>query len=72
MKRIKMNSDSPSSPIQEFDGGEDQGEVRLFQHGKQLSGYLIFKEIIPGEPPLYIRTKLTGKTEAIRVKLSNF
>ncbi|MFW6268143.1 MAG: hypothetical protein ACOC1E_03325 [Marinilabiliaceae bacterium] len=55
---------------EEFDGGEDHGEARLFQHGKQLSGFLIFKEIIPGDPPLFIRTKLSGKTEKGKVHLT--
>jgi len=54
---------------EEFDGGEDNGEARLFQHGKQLSGYLIFKETIAGDPPLFIRTKLSGKAEKGKVYL---
>jgi len=55
---------------EEFDGGEDLGEARLFQHGKQLLGYLIFKESISGKPPLFIRTKLSGKLEKEKVHLS--
>lgn len=55
---------------EEFDSGEDLGEARLFQRGKNLSGHLVFKEIIPGEPPMFIRTKLTGKVENGKVQFN--
>jgi len=55
---------------EEFDGGEDHGEARLFQQGKQLTGYVVFKEIIPNEPPMFIRAKLTGKIDNGQVHLT--
>jgi hypothetical protein len=55
---------------EEFDTGEDLGEARLFQRGKNLSGHLVFKEMIPGEPSMFIRTKLTGKIENGKVHLN--
>ncbi|MDI3521264.1 MAG: hypothetical protein PWQ17_2119 [Anaerophaga sp.] len=55
---------------EEFDTGEDVGEARLFQKGKNLSGHLVFKEIIPGDPAMFVRTKLTGKIENRKVYLN--
>lgn len=55
---------------EEFDGNEDLGEARLFQHGKQITGYLIFKELIPDEQTIFVKTKLTGKIENGQVHLS--
>lgn len=55
---------------EEFDGGEDHGEARLFQHGKQLTGHVVFKKIIPEEQPIFIRVKLTGKLDKGQVHLN--
>jgi hypothetical protein len=55
---------------EEYNGNEDYGEARLFQHGKQLTGYLVFKKSLPDRPPLFIRTRLNGKTEKGQVHLN--
>lgn len=55
---------------EDFDHGEDIGEARLFQTGKHISGHIVFKEIIPGEPIMYIRVKITGKAEGTQVTFS--
>jgi len=55
---------------EEFDHGEDIGEARLFQNGKQLSGYMVFKEVIPDEPVMYIRVKIEGKVDGTQVTVS--
>lgn len=52
---------------EEFDHGEDIGEARLFQNGKNLSGHLVFKEIVPDEPPMFIRVKIKGKVDGTQV-----
>ncbi len=55
---------------EEFDGGEDHGEARLFQRGKKISGHLVFKEIIPDDTSMFVRVKLTGKVEEGQVHLT--
>ncbi len=55
---------------EEFDYGEDIGEARLFQTGKHLSGYIVFKEILPDELPLFIRVKIKGRVEDNQVTIS--
>ncbi len=55
---------------EEFDKGEDVGEARLFQKGKTIKGYLVFKEITENAPPLFVRTQLKGRIEKGQVHLS--
>jgi hypothetical protein len=55
---------------EDFDHGEDIGEARLFQSGKQLSGHIVFKEIIPDELPIFIRVKIEGKVDNTQVTFS--
>jgi hypothetical protein len=55
---------------EDFDHGEDIGEARLFQNGKNLSGHIVFKEIIPDEPPMYVRVKIKGKIDNTQVTFS--
>jgi hypothetical protein len=55
---------------EDFDGGEEHGEARLFQYGRQLKGYIIFKKIIPDEPPIYIRVKIGGTVRDKRITFS--
>lgn len=55
---------------EEFDEGEDLGEARLFQNGKHLKGYIVFKELIHGDPPLFVRVSIKGKVEETQISFS--
>lgn len=55
---------------EDFDHGEDIGEARLFQNGKNLSGHIVFKEIIADEAPMFIRVKIKGKVDDTQVTFS--